>query len=115
MSHISNNNNGEYEMYIQIKLLGEGSFGKAFLVRSSSDGSLCVVKKMEMKQMTEQEKKETLGEARILEALNHPNIVRFREVYKTKRNQLCIVMDYCDGGDLSKKILEYKGSFIPEN
>jgi len=33
--------------------------------------------------MNEDEKKETIKEARILEALKHPNIVKFREVYKT--------------------------------
>ena len=35
--------------------------------------------------MSEEERKETIKEARILEALRHPNIVRFREVYKTKK------------------------------
>lgn len=43
-------------------------------------------------------------EAKILEVLNHPNIVRFREVYKTKKGKLCIVMDFADGGDLQTKI-----------
>ena len=47
--------------------------------------------------MSEDEKKETLKESKILEVLNHPNIIRFREVYKTKKGQLCIVMDYADG------------------
>lgn len=50
--------------------------------------------------MNEEERRETLKEAKILEALNHPNIVRFKEVYKTKKGKLCIVMDYADGGDL---------------
>jgi NIMA (never in mitosis gene a)-related kinase len=50
--------------------------------------------------MNEEERRETLREAKILEALNHPNIVRFREVYKTKKGKLCIVMDFADGGDL---------------
>lgn len=54
--------------------------------------------------MKEDERKETIKEARILEALRHPNIVKFREVYKTKKGRLCIVMDYADGGDLSHKI-----------
>jgi len=54
--------------------------------------------------MSEEERKETLKEAKILEVLNHPNITRFREVYKTKRGKLCIVMDYCDDGDLQTKI-----------
>jgi len=38
---------------------------------------------MDMNNMNEDEKKETIKEARILEALKHPNIVKFREVYKT--------------------------------
>lgn len=54
--------------------------------------------------MSEKEKEETLKEAKILEVLNHPNIIRFREVYKTKKGKLCIVMDYADGGDLQKMI-----------
>ena len=56
--------------------------------------------------MPEEERKETLKEARILEVLNHPNIIRFKEVYKTKRGKLCIVMDYADGGDLQQRIKE---------
>lgn len=56
--------------------------------------------------MSEDERKETLREAKILEVLNHPNIVRFREVYKTKKGKLCIVMDFADGGDLQGKIKE---------
>jgi len=58
--------------------------------------------------MSEQEKKDTIKEAKILEVLQHPNIIRFKEVYKTKKGQLCIVMDYADGGDLQKKIKEAK-------
>jgi NIMA (never in mitosis gene a)-related kinase len=50
--------------------------------------------------LSDEERKETLREAKILEVLSHPNIVRFREVYKTKKGKLCIVMDYADNGDL---------------
>ncbi len=35
---------------------------------------------MDLNSMSEEEKKETFKESRILEALVHPNIVRFREV-----------------------------------
>lgn len=52
---------------------------------------------MDLNAMTEDEKKDTYKEAKILEALKHPNIIRFREVYKTKKQKLCIVMDYADG------------------
>jgi len=56
-----------------------------------------VIKQIDLTDMGEDERKETLREAKILEVLNHPNIVKFHEVYKTKKGKLCIVMDYADG------------------
>jgi len=82
-------------------VLGKGSFGKAFLVKCGSDGSYAVVKKIDIKKMSDDDRQSTFREAKILEALAHPNIIRFKEVYKTKQGQLCIVMDYADGGDLA--------------
>ncbi len=34
----------EQEYYKRIKLLGEGAFGKAYLVESLKDGTKCVLK-----------------------------------------------------------------------
>lgn len=56
-----------------------------------------MIKQIDLTDMGEDERKETLREAKILEVLNHPNIVKFHEVYKTKKGKLCIVMDYADG------------------
>ena len=64
--------------------------------------------------MSDDERKETLREAKILEVLNHPNIIRFREVYKTKKGKLCIVMDYADNGDLQSKVKD-KHKFKPKS
>ena len=69
-------------------------------MQAESDGALCVIKKIDIAKLSDQEKKETIKEAKILEVLNHPNIIRFKEVYKTKKGKLCIVMDFSDGGDL---------------
>jgi NIMA (never in mitosis gene a)-related kinase len=70
---------------------------------------------MDMNNMSEEEKKETIKEARILEALKHPNIVKFREVYKTQKGKLCIVMEYAEGGDLAMKIKDQKSQLFKEN
>lgn len=96
-----------YEIYKRMSTLGEGSFGKAYLVECQSDKvsplpssivqSLAVIKQVDLNNMSENEKQETYREAKILEVLNHPNIVKFREVYKTKRGKMCIVMDFADG------------------
>ena len=87
-----------------LSTLGVGSFGTAYLVQCLSNNSLAVIKQIDIAQMSEEERRETLNEAKILEVLNHPNITRFREVYKTKKGKLCIVMDYADDGDLQGKI-----------
>ena len=101
----------QFESYKKIDVLGKGSFGKAFLVECSSDKvktpiishtiqSLAVIKKIDIGKMSDDERRETFREAKILEVLNHPNIIRFKEVYKTKKGQLCIVMDYADGKNI---------------
>ena len=46
--------------------------------------------------------------------LNHPNIIRFKEVYKTKQGQLCIVMDYAEGGDLHRLLKEQGSRLLAE-
>ena len=56
----------ETDNYKVIKLLGEGSFGKAFLVENMADNTLCVIKKMDIRLMSEEEKKEAQKEAKIL-------------------------------------------------
>ena len=70
---------------------------------------MCVMKMIDIHKMSEKEKKEVVQEAKLLEALNHPNIVLFIEVYKTKKGKLCIIMDYADGGDLGDKVKEQRG------
>jgi NIMA (never in mitosis gene a)-related kinase len=55
------------------------------------------MKQIDIGKLSENEKKETVKEAKILEVLSHPTIVKFIEVYKTKNGKLCIVMDFADG------------------
>lgn len=49
--------------------------------------------------MTEEEKREALLEAKILEKLDHPNIIKFKEVFMARKPvfTLNIVMDFADG------------------
>lgn len=87
----------EQDYYVRKKLLGEGAFGKAYLAETQRDKTMVVIKQVDLNKMNEEEKRETYKEARILQALSHQNIIKFREVYTTKKGKLCIVMDYADG------------------
>ena len=35
-----------------------------------------------------------------MEILDHPNIVKFMDVYPSKSKKLCIVMEYAESGDI---------------
>lgn len=103
------------ENYKMLKLLGEGSYGKCYLVEAQSEKIRCVIKQIDISQMSPSEKDETIREALILRNLNHPNIIKFRDAYTTKKKKLCIVMDYADGGDMQSKIKERNGRIFTED
>jgi NIMA (never in mitosis gene a)-related kinase len=100
--------------YRQIRLLGQGAFGKCYLVESKNDNSKWVLKQIDIHSMSEEEKKEALKEAKILKAFDHPNIIKCTDAYTTKNGKLCIVMEYADGGDLQKKIKDQRGKLFQE-
>jgi len=53
-------------------------------------------------------------QVRVLSQMKHSNIVAYLESFE-ERGSLYIVMDYCDGGDLYKKINDQKGRLIEED
>ena len=49
----------------------------------------------------------------MLSQMKHSNIVAYQESFQDG-GSLYIVMDYCDGGDLYKKINDQRGKLFPE-
>ena len=88
-------------------LLGKGAFGEVFLTTKKGTNQLFATKKIE-RELVEKDniKKYLLNELQILRELNHPNIVKFIEVKKTK-NHFYIIMEYCNGDDLEKTLEKY--------
>ncbi|GET91356.1 protein kinase, putative [Leishmania tarentolae] len=96
------------DKYQRVKVLGKGSFGSAILIKRKSDGLLFVVKEVAMTRMSRKEREEARHECTVLQQLQHPNIVRYVEQFENNNN-LYIVMEYCDGGDLSEKMKQSRG------
>lgn len=73
-------------------------------MQAYSNKRLYVMKQIDLNFMDEKEKQEALKEAKLLEILRHPNIIEFKEVFKTKSGKLCIVMELGENGDLQKHV-----------
>lgn len=56
-----------------------------------------MIKKMNINKMNDEEKNLAYKETKIMQLLNHPGIIHFRESYRNSLGELCIVMDYADG------------------
>jgi len=91
--------------YTQIRVIGSGSFGHAYLVQMGQQ--FRVMKQVDMANMGERGRTDAEGEVKVLSKLKHPYIVRYWESF-VHEDKLCIIMDYCDGGNLFRYIEKQK-------
>jgi len=97
--------------YQKVRQIGSGSFGCAYLVScgraADKEKKLLVMKEVDISRMGSREKKNAEVEVQVLASLKHPYIVRYTESF-VHDQMLCIVMDYCEGGDLGQYVAQRK-------
>ncbi|CAF1551478.1 unnamed protein product [Didymodactylos carnosus] len=82
--------------YQQMKKLGKGSFGTAYLVHDTkSKHERKVLKAVFVGDVPQEESLDAQREAQLLSHLRHPNIVRFYDSF-VDSSYFCIVTDYCE-------------------
>lgn len=95
--------------YEEIEEIGRGCFGTVHKIRRKSDGRVFVWKKICYENMTQQEKIQIVNEVNVLRKLNHRNIIKYIDRIIDKQNQqIYIVMEYCDEGDLGNILKKKK-------
>ena len=93
------------------KCIGRGSFGEVYLTTKKGSNQKFATKKFEREEIEKTEAMKYLkNEIIILQNLKHPNIVRYEDVKKTKKH-FYIVMEYCNGGELSKALEKYQSKY----
>jgi NIMA (never in mitosis gene a)-related kinase len=93
------------DIYIKVKEIGSGAFGKTYYAQRKFDGNFFCLKIMKLKKekyFTDSEK-----EILILKQLNHPNIVKYIDHFLFK-NKFVIVMEYLEGMNIKEKIKSAK-------
>lgn len=85
------------EKYCKIKVLGNGAFGKAWLVSCNKTHQAFVIKEISIPALRERDKQQAINEVKILATLKHKNIVMYKEAFVHEKC-LCITMEYADDG-----------------
>lgn len=93
--------------------LGQGSFGIVYKVKRKMDSNVYVMKQIDISKMNSRMKQDAINEGHILSKMNNPYVVKYYDSFIDK-NVLCIVMEYCDGGDLSSYLKSQMGRPLQE-
>lgn len=91
-----------------ISMLGKGSFGHVYLVKKVENGCYYALKVLNKRQITQNNLlKYAITEKNVLSYIRHPFIVSLRYAFQTPQ-KLCLVLDYCPGGDLGGMLSNLK-------
>ena len=91
-----------------IEKLGKENLERSvYKVESEKDHNIYIIKKIEILGLKEEEKNKIMNEAKILENINHKNIVKLID-YDQDNEYFNILMEYCKGNDLEKFIEIHK-------
>ena len=96
---ISELNDSPEKRYKIIKLLGEGTYGAVYLAENNFTKEQVAMKKISKNSEDLLSDVEIMNEVEILKSLDHPDIVKIYEFYKTD-NYYYIIMEFCTGGEL---------------
>ena len=85
------------ENYTKLRIIGTGSFGTVWLIRSKDKRRNYVLKEISLSIIEERQRSILLNEVKVLSQLRHMNIIRYKEAFLSN-GFLCISMEYAQEG-----------------
>jgi len=110
----STNREIKYGRYEMLKHLGTGSFATVHLAKDIKTGDLVAMKFIDKVNFVGPEASSVYEEIKLMKSIKHKNIVKLIDVIETS-TVLCIVMEYCENGELYDLIVDNFQNFTNED